>query len=160
MPRFLPCHLGVSLLNRFPMLSSRGLCRAYNDMFTACQVGTNLLVAIKQMDLRRQASKDFVDEIFAMRASRHANIVNYIDSFLHKNQLWVVMEYMEGRALTDVILANWMTAGKIAAVSKGIAQGLQYLHKHGIIHREVKSDNVLLNLNGDIKLSSYNELLS
>jgi p21-activated kinase 1 len=129
-------------------------------MFTACQVGTNLLVAIKQMDLRRQPKEDFVNEIFAMRASRHANIVNYIDSFLYKNRLWVVMEYMGGRTLTDVILANWMTAGKIAAVSKSTAQGLQHLHKHGIVHREVKSENVLLNLNGDIKLSSYNELLS
>jgi len=81
----------------------------------------------------------------------------YIDSFLYKNQLWVVMEYMEGRTLTDVILANWMTAGKIAAVSKSTTQGLQHLHKHGIVHREVKSENVLLNLNDDIKLGSYNE---
>jgi p21-activated kinase 1 len=128
-------------------------------MFTACQVGTNLLVAIKKMDLRRQPKKDFVNEIFAMRALRHANIVNYIDSFLYKNQLWVVMEHMGGRTLTDVILANWMTAGKIAAVSKSTTQGLQHLHKHGIVHREVKSENVLLNLNGDIKLGSYNELL-
>ena len=160
MPQFLPCHLGVALLNRHAMISSWDPCRAYSDMFTAFQVGTNHLVAIKQMDLRKQPKKDFVNEIFAMRASRHANIVNYIDSFLNKNQLWIVMEYMEGRALTDVILANWMTGGKIAAVSKGTAQGLQHLHRLGVIHREVKSDNVLLNLNGDIKLSSYNESLS
>ena len=89
-----------------------------------------------------------------MRASRHANIVNYIDSFLYKNELWVVMEYMEGGSLTDVVTANLMTEGQIAAVSRETSQGLQHLHKHGVIHRDIKSDNVLLSLTGDIKLSA------
>jgi len=95
-----------------------------------------------------------------MRASRHQNIVNYIDSFLYKNELWVVMEYMEGGSLTDVMTADLMTEGQIAAVSRETAQGLQHLHKHGVIHRNVKSGNVLLSLSGDIKLSAYGELLS
>ncbi len=88
-----------------------------------------------------------------MRASRHPNIVNYIDSFLHKNDLWVVMEYMEGGSLTDVVTANLMTEGQIAAVSRETCQGLEHLHRHGVIHRDIKSDNVLLSLTGDIKLS-------
>jgi p21-activated kinase 1 len=69
------------------------------------------------------------------------------------------MEYMEGGSLTDVVTANLMTEGQIAAVSRETVQGLQHLHKHGVIHRDIKSDNVLLSLTGDIKLSSY-ELFS
>jgi p21-activated kinase 1 len=130
-------------------------------VFTAYQVGTNLSVAIKQMDLDKQPKKDLIiNEILVMRASRHQNIVNYIDSFLYKNELWVVMEYMEGGSLTDVVTANLMTEGQIAAVSRETSQGLQHLHKHGVIHRDIKSDNVLLSLTGDIKLSAYNGLLS
>lgn len=128
---------------------------ASGGVFTAYQVGTNLSVAIKQMDLDKQPKKDLIiNEILVMRASRHPNIVNYIDSFLHRNELWVVMEYMEGGSLTDVVTANLMTEGQIAAVSRETCQGLQHLHKHGVIHRDIKSDNVLLSMNGDIKLSA------
>jgi p21-activated kinase 1 len=130
-------------------------------VFTAYQVGTNLSVAIKQMDLDKQPKKDLIiNEILVMRASRHTNIVNYIDSFLYKNELWVVMEYMEGGSLTDVVTANLMTEGQIAAVSRETAQGLQHLHKHGVIHRDIKSDNVLLSLTGDIKLSASISIFS
>ncbi|KAI0306021.1 kinase-like domain-containing protein [Multifurca ochricompacta] len=129
---------------------------ASGGVFTAYQVGTNLSVAIKQMDLDKQPKKDLIiNEILVMRASRHANIVNYIDSFLYKNELWVVMEFMEGGSLTDVVTANLMTEGQIAAVSRETAQGLQHLHKHGVIHRDIKSDNVLLSLTGDIKLTDF-----
>ncbi|TFK51796.1 Pkinase-domain-containing protein [Heliocybe sulcata] len=129
---------------------------ASGGVYTAYQVGTNLCVAIKQMDLEKQPKKDLIiNEILVMRASRHPNIVNYIDSFLHKNDLWVVMEYMEGGSLTDVVTANLMTEGQIAAVSRETCQGLEHLHRHGVIHRDIKSDNVLLSLNGDIKLTDF-----
>jgi p21-activated kinase 1 len=130
-------------------------------VFTAYQVGTNLLVAIKQMNLDKQPKKDLIiNEILVMRASRHTNIVNYIDSLLYRNELWVVMEYMEGGSLTEVITANLMTEGQIAAVSREIAQGLQHLHERGTIHRDIRSDNVLLSLTGDVKLSAYHDVLS
>ena len=127
---------------------------ASGGVYTAYQVGTNVSVAIKQMDLEKQPKKDLIiNEILVMRSSRHPNIVNYIDSFLHKNDLWVVMEYMEGGSLTDVVTANLMTEGQIAAVSRETCQGLEHLHRHNVIHRDIKSDNVLLSMVGDIKLS-------
>ncbi|OCH96240.1 Pkinase-domain-containing protein [Obba rivulosa] len=143
-----------------PTLLYRNLVKigagASGGVYTAYQVGTNLSVAIKQMDLEKQPKKDLIiNEILVMRASRHPNIVNYIDSFLYKNELWVVMEYMEGGSLTDVVTANLMSEGQIAAVSRETAQGLEHLHRHGVIHRDIKSDNVLLSMNGDIKLTDF-----
>ena len=77
-----------------------------------------------------------------------------IDSYLVKsNELWVVMEYMEGGSLTDVVTFNIMTEGQIASVCRETLMGLQHLHSKGVIHRDIKSDNILLSSEGNIKLS-------
>ncbi|KAI9615203.1 hypothetical protein H4Q26_011745 [Puccinia striiformis f. sp. tritici PST-130] len=129
---------------------------ASGGVYTAYQVGSNSLVAIKQMNLEQQPKKDLIiNEIVVMKSSTHPNIVNFIDSFLLKGDLWVVMEYMEGGSLTDVVTCNIMTEGQIAAVSKEVLNGLYHLHSHGVIHRDIKSDNVLLSLQGDVKLTDF-----
>lgn len=108
------------------------------------------------MEIATQARKDLiVNEIIIMKESRHPNIVNYLDSFLVKGDLWVVMEYMEGGPLTDVISKNNMDETQIATVCLETAKGLQHLHSRKIIHRDIKSDNVLLNSFGQIKISDF-----
>jgi hypothetical protein len=75
-------------------------------------------VAIKQMDLAHQPRKELiVNEILVMRESQHPNIVNFIDAYLRNpNELWVVMEYMEGGALTDVIDNNTIEEDQISTI--------------------------------------------
>ncbi|PWW80796.1 Pkinase-domain-containing protein [Tuber magnatum] len=129
---------------------------ASGGVYTAYQVGSNRSVAIKQMNLEQQPKKDLIiNEILVMKDSKHKNIVNFMDSFLHRGDLWVVMEYMEGGSLTDVVTFNIMTEGLIAAVCRETLQGLQHLHSKGVIHRDIKSDNILLSLEGHIKLTDF-----
>ncbi|KAJ3143079.1 signal transducing kinase of the PAK [Geranomyces variabilis] len=129
---------------------------ASGGVFTAYQVHTDKSVAIKQMNLEQQPKKDLIiNEILVMKGARHKNIVNYMDSFLWKGDLWVVMEYMEGGSLTDCVTANYMTEGQIAAVCKETLEGLMHLHSKGVIHRDIKSDNILLGLDGQIKLTDF-----
>jgi p21-activated kinase 1 len=127
---------------------------ASGGVYTAQSVDTNMSVAIKQMNLAQQSRKEvIINEILVMREAQHKNIVNFIDSFLVSNELWVVMEYMEGGSLTDVVTTSMMTESQIATVCRETLEGIDHLHSLGIIHRDIKSDNVLLGLNGHVKLS-------
>lgn len=88
--------------------------------------GAKASVAIKQMDLRNQPRKELiVNEIIVMKESSHPNIVNFLDSFLQQenNELWVIMEFMEGGALTDVIDNNAsITEAQISTICNEVSQ--------------------------------------
>ena len=90
-------------------------------VFVAKTLATGKKVAIKQMELKEQPRKELiVNEIVVMKESQHPNVVNYLDSFLVNGpkglDLWVIMEYMEGGALTDVIENNKLGESQIAAI--------------------------------------------
>lgn len=116
-------------------------------------------VAIKQMDLQAQASKELIfNEILVMKDSKHENIVNFLDSYLRgNNDLLVIMEYMEGGSLTEVIENNEskINERQIATICFETLKGLQFLHQRNIIHRDIKSDNVLLSAEGHVKIIDF-----
>ncbi|KAL8675109.1 MAG: hypothetical protein Q9168_000480 [Polycauliona sp. 1 TL-2023] len=129
---------------------------ASGGVFMAYEIATNRCVAIKQMNLEQQPKKDLIiNEILVMKDSKHRNIVNFMDSYLRQGDLWVIMEYMEGGSLTDVVTFNMMSEGQIAAVCRETLNGLQHLHSKGVIHRDIKSDNILLATDGNIKLTDF-----
>ena len=92
--------------------------------------GDQARVAIKTMDLRNQPRKELiVNEIIVMKESLHPNIVNYLDSFLIENdtELWVIMEYMNGGALTDVIENNdSISEDQIAAICREVSDRVKF----------------------------------
>ncbi|KAI5475714.1 p21-activated protein kinase [Pseudohyphozyma bogoriensis] len=130
---------------------------ASGSVYVAKVLANGSKVAIKQMDLSNQPRKELiVNEILVMKESQHPNIVNFLDSFLVKNsELWVVMEFMEGGALTDVIDSNSLSEEQISSISNETCKGLQHLHAQSIIHRDIKSDNVLLDSQGHVKITDF-----
>ncbi|XP_051511542.1 serine/threonine-protein kinase PAK 6-like isoform X1 [Myxocyprinus asiaticus] len=113
-------------------------------------------VAVKMMDLRKQQRRELLfNEVVIMRDYRHKNVVEMYKSALVGEELWVIMEYLQGGALTNIVSETRITEEQIATVCEAVLQALCYLHAQGVIHRDIKSDSILLTLDGRVKLSDF-----
>ncbi|NXI14206.1 PAK1 kinase, partial [Irena cyanogastra] len=113
-------------------------------------------VAIKKINLQGLIRKEVTfNELMVMKMNKNPNIVNYLESYLVDKQLWLVMEFMDGGTLSDVINETHMSERAIATVSRECLQGLDFLHSNRVIHRAVKSHNILLRTDGSVKLADF-----
>ena len=85
-----------------------------------------------------------IAQVVIMRDYHHENIVDMYSSFLVGDELWVVMEFLEGGPLTDIVTRTRLNEQQIATVCVAVLRALSFLHAQGVVHRDVKSDSILL----------------
>ena len=115
-------------------------------------------VAVKVLFPEFAADPSFVErfrrEAQAAANLSHPNIVGVYDWGREESTYYIVMEYVEGRSLSQIIRKEGpLPAPRVAEIAEGIASALGFAHKGDVVHRDMKSGNVIISENGQVKYS-------
>ncbi|XP_069068783.1 serine/threonine-protein kinase 10-like [Pleurodeles waltl] len=131
---------------------------AFGKVYKAENKATGRLAAAKVIEsMTEEQLEDHVVEIDILAECQHVNIVKLYEALYWENQLWILIEFCQGGALDAVMLEldRGLTEPQIQVVCHQILQALEYLHGHSIIHRDLKAGNILLSMEGDVRLADF-----
>ena len=126
-------------------------------VYLAEQPGLGREVAIKELIQSADpvSLKRFLQEAQVMARTSHPNLVQVHDMELQGNVNYLVLEFIKGRSLRDWISERPMPPPQVFAVMHGVLQALDYAHRHAIVHRDVKPENVLISDEGAVKVADF-----
>lgn len=131
---------------------------SFGDVYKGFDKELNKEVAIKVIDLE-EAEDDIEDiqkEISVLSQCRCPYITDYYGSYLHQTKLWIVMEYMAGGSVADLLQAGPpLDEMSISCILRDLLHAIEYLHSEGKIHRDIKAANILLTESGDVKVADF-----
>uniref|UniRef100_A0A3Q1BFF1 non-specific serine/threonine protein kinase n=1 Tax=Amphiprion ocellaris TaxID=80972 RepID=A0A3Q1BFF1_AMPOC len=131
---------------------------AFGKVYKAKNKETGVLAAAKVIETKcEEELEDYMVEIDILAKCDHRYIVKLLDAFYHDNKLWIMIEFCPGGAVdaTMLELDRGLTEPQIKVVCRQMLEALDYLHSMKIIHRDLKAGNILLMLDGDIKLADF-----
>lgn len=135
-------------------IGSGGMGKIYKAVHPALKT----YVIIKQLEKKstREFQERFEREAKIMMSLRHENIVPVYDYFVENNQRYIVMEYIDGMTLAELILDK----GKIHPIAaifiyNEVCKGLDYAHSKDVIHRDLKPSNIMISHAGEVKIIDF-----
>ncbi|MDD3971015.1 MAG: Stk1 family PASTA domain-containing Ser/Thr kinase, partial [Clostridia bacterium] len=149
----------VILNNRYELLSRMGTGgMAY--VYKAKDKALNRTVAVKTLKDEYAQDKDFIkrfkDEALSVAKLSHENIVNVYDVGYDNNLNYIVMECVEGTTLSSYMESiGPLDIKESIDISLQIFAALEHAHTNGIIHRDIKPQNILISKNGKIKVTDF-----
>ncbi|XP_022229898.2 serine/threonine-protein kinase 10 isoform X3 [Drosophila obscura] len=131
---------------------------AFGKVYKAQHKEHKRFAAAKMCTLEDEENlSDHMVEIDILSEIKHPNIVELYEAFSLEDKLWMLIEYCDGGALDSIMveLEKPLTEPQIAYVCKHMTEGLTFLHKNKVIHRDLKAGNVLLTMEGGVKLADF-----
>lgn len=131
---------------------------SFGEVFRGEELSSGDVVALKLVDL--EVVSDEIEviqrEIRVMSQISTPEVVQYRTSFMEGSTLWIVMEYLAGGSLKELVDAvGPLPEDAVATVMRALAKGLRYVHASGKVHRDIKAANVLLAADGEVKLADF-----
>lgn len=119
---------------------------------------TNQVVAIKvlNLDTDQEEVKDVQQEIqFLSRLKQAPNITHYHGSYLSDTKLWIIMDHCAGGSVRSLLKPGRIEEKYIGVIVRELLVALQYVHRAGVIHRDLKAANVLITRDGNVQLCDF-----
>jgi predicted Ser/Thr protein kinase len=149
------------LAGRFPQLEVLELLGhgGMGAVYKARHIGLDRLVAVKMLppEVSRDAAfaERFTREARALARLSHPNIVTVFDFGQADRLYYLVMEYVEGANLRQLIQSGAVAPQEALAIVPQICDALQFAHEEGIVHRDIKPENILLDKRGRVKIADF-----
>lgn len=128
-------------------------------VYLAEQTALGREVAIKELIVSAAADPSaltrFLQEAQVMARSNHPNLVQVHDMEQVGDARYIILEFVKGRSLRDMLGQGRIPLPQVFAVMHGVLQGLNYAHRHAIVHRDMKPENVLISDEGDVKVADF-----
>ena len=131
---------------------------SFGHVYRGVQRDSGALVAIKTINLEEadEEIETIQQEIALLSQCQSPHVTQYIESFVHGPDLWIVMEYLAGGSIADILEAQArLSEPQIATVCHAMLRSLEYLHTQDKLHRDIKAANVLLSAEGRVKLADF-----
>uniref|UniRef100_A0A3B3CWC9 Mitogen-activated protein kinase kinase kinase 4 n=1 Tax=Oryzias melastigma TaxID=30732 RepID=A0A3B3CWC9_ORYME len=129
----------------------------YGKVYTCINVDTGELMAMKEIRFQpndHKTIKETADELKIFEGIKHPNLVRYFGVELHREEMYIFMEYCDEGTLEEVSKLG-LQEHVIRLYSKQITTAINVLHEHGIVHRDIKGANIFLTSSGLIKLGDF-----
>jgi serine/threonine protein kinase len=147
-------------IGRYRMLGELGR-GAMGIVYKAEDPNLDRIVALKTIivdadtDGADEYRKRFILEAKAAGKLNHPNIVTTFDCGEHDGLAYLAMEFIEGTDLRSRLLKEQIAAAEAVEIARQVAEGLAYAHERGVVHRDIKPGNIMLNEQGQAKIMDF-----
>ncbi|XP_019464993.1 PREDICTED: serine/threonine-protein kinase STY46-like isoform X3 [Lupinus angustifolius] len=131
---------------------------SFSDVYKGTYCNQDVAIKVlKNGNLNENIQREFSREVYILRKIKHKNVIELIGACTIPSSLYIVTEYMSGGSMYDFlhIQKAVLTLSSLLKVAIDVSEGLHCLHNHGIIHRDLKSANLLMDGKGVVKIADF-----